>query len=81
VLVLVVDLALEVAVVAPPTLPLAVALPLPEVDTDVVTLEPELVAVLVPPAVCAIALFAMNIDPISTAATDFFMERPPVMRL
>jgi hypothetical protein len=73
VLVLLVDFAVEVEVVVPPMLPLAVALPVPEVDTVVVTREPDVVAMLVPPADCAIALFAVNMRPISTAATDFFM--------
>ena len=47
------------AVVVPP-------IPVPETDTEVVTLEVEVLAVLLAPADCAITLFAANIRP-STA--------------
>jgi hypothetical protein len=44
-------------------LPLPLAVPVPETDTEVVTLEVPVLTVAVPPADCAIALFAVNIKP------------------
>jgi hypothetical protein len=44
-------------------LALPVALPVPETDTEVVTLEVPVPTVAVPPADCAIALCAANITP------------------
>jgi len=76
-----VDCALTCAVVVPPMLALPLAVPVPETNTDVVTLEVEVPAVLVAPAVCASAsndlLFRkpawLHVDPV-------FLDEIPGLR-